>query len=89
MDRNEPDHVRGTGRTTDLALWYVLLALRSKGQMIEVHDHWPTQDAARRLLHLISDVLGVLHIEHRIYNMGWPSFVVIPQQKGFDGTKGR
>lgn len=89
MDRDEPDHVRGTGRTTDLALWYVLLSLRSKGQWIEVHDHWPTRDAAKRLMHLISDVLGVLHVEHRIENVKWPAFMVIPQQKGFDGTKGR
>lgn len=88
MDEGAETKWRGTGRTTDLALWYVNIALRNKGKIIEVHDHHPTREAARILQHKVSDVLGVLNIEHRVYNLGWPSVQVIPQE-GFNGIESR
>lgn len=88
MDDEVEMKLRRTGRTTDIALQYVHIALRNKGKVIEVFDHHPTREAARMLQHKISDVLGVLRIEHRVHNVGWPAIQVIPME-GSDGIESR
>lgn len=79
---------RRTGRTTDLALMYVNIALRNKGKIVELHDHYPTIAAAKMLQHKVSGVLAALGIEHRISSVTWPSVQVMPME-GWNGTESR
>lgn len=84
MDINtwEAEH-RGSGRTTSLALAYVRLGLDNPGMVIPVHDHHP--NGHRLLQHKISDVLAALGIDHRLHNVGHPSFEVLPMQRELNG----
>lgn len=63
-----PDTERCTGRTTILALSYIVKALQSPHEVIEVRDHHPTTHCHAMLVKLIHDMAGRLGLQGMLCN---------------------
>lgn len=64
------DDKRQTGRTTRLALHYILVALTADNHRVLVEDHFNSRDAHQNLLQLICRILDTLNIDYEIGTEG-------------------
>lgn len=56
--------VRASGRTTRLALHYVLMLLDNPDEPVYISDHADTRHADKHLFKLVAQLLSVLGIQH-------------------------
>lgn len=56
------DLLRGTGRTTRLALEYANLAIHDAGLSVKIQDHFDSGFAHIRLLSMVAGVLTILEV---------------------------
>lgn len=54
--------LKGTGRTTNLALNFAKQAIYNAGKPTVILDHWDSPAAHRNLARMVEDILAVLHV---------------------------
>lgn len=81
--------LRGTGRTTRLALWYLQECLSRPGKWIIIKDHHPTRDASRRLWAMLLNCFESLYvgIQYRSDNDGFKIRVLPLHSKETEGPQ--
>ena len=63
LDDSEGE-LRGTGRSTKLALYYARVAIGKAGTQVDIRDHFPDHKAHAELTKMVSRVLSSLNVDH-------------------------
>lgn len=77
MTDSTQDSLRGTGRTTNIIIYYVKACIQEQGRYVRIYDHYFKEENHEYVTNKVCDILHLLNVD---YQRTTASIMVLPRK---------